>query len=60
MNDYYLQNRDRLKDYQIKNHDRITAQKKIYTKIRYKIDINYRLICKTRSRIYETLKRMSK
>ena len=36
------------------------AQKKIYTHNRYKTDINFRLICKTRSRIYKTLKGMTK
>ena len=36
------------------------AQKKIYTDNRHKTDINYRLICKTRSRIYKTLKGMTK
>ena len=56
MNDYYLQNRDRIKEYQLKNHDRIMAQKKIYTNNRYKTDVNYRFICKTRSRINKTLK----
>ena len=28
MNDYYLQNRNRIKEYQLKKHDRIMAQKK--------------------------------
>ena len=60
MNDYYLQNRDRIKENQLKIYDRIMAQKKIYTNNRYKTDINYRLICKTRSRIYKTLKGMTK
>ena len=64
MNDYYLQNRDRIinrnKDYQQENHNRIKAQKKIYTNNRYKTDINYRLIRKTRSRIYKSLKGMAK
>ena len=64
MNDYYLQNRDRIinrnKDYRLENHDRIMAQRKIYTNNRYKTDINYRLICKTRSRIYKSLKCMTK
>ena len=36
------------------------AKKKIYTNNRYKTDINFRLICKTRSRIYKTLKGMTK
>ena len=64
MNDYYLQNRDRIinrnKDYRLENHDRIMTQRKIYTNNRYKTDVNYRLICKTRSRIYKSLKGMTK
>ena len=36
------------------------AQKKMYTKNRYKTDIIYRLICKTRSRSYKTLKGVTK
>ena len=36
------------------------AQKKTYINNRYKTDINYRLICKTRSRNYKTLKGMTK
>ena len=61
---YDCENRERInfrnKDYQLKNHDRIMAQKKIYTNNRYKTDINYRLIRKTRSRIYKSLKGMTK
>ena len=58
--DYYSENRDRIKECQMKHHDKIMTQKKIYTNNRYKTDINYRLICKTRSRIYRTLKGMTK
>ena len=36
------------------------AQKKIYTNNRYKTDINFRLICKTRSKTFKTLKGMTK
>ena len=47
---YDFQNRERIinrnKDYQLKHHDKIMAQKKIYTNNRYKTDINFRLICK--------------
>ena len=61
---YESENRERInirnKDYQLKNHDRIMAQKKIYTNNRYKTDIDYRLIRKTRSRIYKSLKGMTK
>ena len=53
--DYSSKNRKRMKEYQIKNHKNL-ARKKIYSNKRYKTDINYRLICKTRSRIYKTLK----
>ena len=64
MNEYCLQNRDRIinrnKDYQLENHDRIMAQGKIYTNNRYKTDVSYRLICKTRTRIYKSLKGMTK
>ena len=51
---------NRNKDYRLKHQDKIMAQKKIYTTNGYKTDINYRLICKTRSRIYKTLKGMTK
>ena len=53
--DYYLDNRDRIKEYQVKNHNKIIAQKKFYSNNKYKSDINYRLICKTRSRIRNAL-----
>ena len=59
MNDYYLQNRDRIKEYQLKNHDKKIAQKRIFSNDKYKSDNNFRLICKTRSRIYKSLKGMS-
>ena len=36
------------------------AQKKISSNNRYKTDVNYRLICKTRSRIYKSIKGMTK
>ena len=61
---YDSENRERIinrnKDYRLKNHDKIMAQKKIYTNNKYKTDINYRLICKTRSRIYKILKGKTK
>ena len=58
--DYYLQNRDRIKQYQLKNYDKIIAQKWIYTNNKYKSDINFQLIRKTRSRVYKSLKGMTK
>ena len=51
---------NRIKDYQIKNHDKIIARKRIYSNNKYKTDINFRLICKTRSRIRQALRRKSK
>ena len=36
------------------------ARKKIYTNNKYKSDINFQLICKTRSRIFKSLKGMTK
>ena len=58
--DYYSENRDRIKEYQIKNHNKIMARKKIYSNNRYKTDINFRLICKTRSRIRQALQGKTK
>ena len=43
-------NINRNKDYRLKHHDKLMAQRKIYTNNKYKTDINYHLICKTRSR----------
>ena len=61
---YDSENRERIfgrnRDYRLKHYDKIMAQKKIYTNNRYKTYINFRLICKTRSRIYKTLKGMTK
>ena len=53
---YSLDNRDRIKECQSKNHDKIIARKKIYSNNKYKTDINFRLIRKTRSRIFKILK----
>ena len=57
---YYLDNRDRIKEYQLKNHEKIITQQKKYKNNRYKTDINYRLICITRSRIRQALNRKTK
>ena len=51
---------NRNKDYRLKHHDKTIAQIKIYTNNRSKTDINFRLIRKTRSRIYKTLKGKTK
>ena len=58
--DYFLQNRDKIKEYQLKNHEKIITRKKIYSNNRYKTDINFRLITKTRSRIRQALVRKTK
>ena len=61
---YDSENRDkiliRVKEYQLKNHDKIIARKKIYLKNKYKTDINFRLICKTRNRIQQALRGKNK
>ena len=61
---YDSENRERIiyrnKDFRLKHHDKIMAQKKMYNNIRYRTVINFCLICKTRSRIYKTLKGMTK
>ena len=44
----------------MKNHDKITARKKIFLNNRYKTDNNFRLISKTRSRIRTALQRKTK
>ena len=51
---------NRIQDNQMKNHDKIIARKRIYSINKYKTDINFRLICKTRSRIRQALNRKSK
>ena len=61
---YDCENREKVlirnKEYQLKNHDTIIAQKKIYSNNKYKSDINFRLICRTRNRICQALKCMMK
>ena len=56
----YIDNQDRLlnkqKLYEKQNRDKINAREKIYLNNRYKTDIIFRLICKTRSRIRQALK----
>ena len=58
--DYYSENRDseleRCKKYKILNREKIN----LYSKNKYKSDINFQLIRKTRSRIYKSLKGMTK
>ena len=54
-NFYNKEHSDRIKKYQIKNHDEIIAQQRIYSHNKYKSDIKFRLICKTRSRICKAL-----
>ena len=55
---YDSENRGRIinrnKIYRLKHLDKNMAQKKIYITNRYKTDIKFRLICKTRSRFYKT------
>ena len=60
MNDYYLQNLDRIKEKGLKNHNNFIAQKKIYLNKSYITDINFQLIHETRSRIYKALQGKTK
>ena len=52
---YDNENRERIvnrhKYYYLKNRDQIMTRNKIYSNNRYKTDINFHLICKTRNRI---------
>ena len=57
---FYLHKRDRIKEYQLKNHNNIIARTKVYLNNRYRTDINFRLICKTRSKIRQALNRKTK
>ena len=56
---YYVDNQDRLlniqKLYNKENRDKINARTKVYLSNRYRKDVNFRLICKTRSRIRQAL-----
>ena len=44
----------------MKNHEKIIAQKRIYSNNKYKSDINFQIIRKTRSRFHKSLKGMTK
>ena len=44
----------------MENHDKIFARKNIYSNSRYKSDINFRLVCKTRCKIRQALNTKSK
>ena len=44
--DCYLEYGDRIKEYQLKIHNKSIDRKKNYSSIRLKTDINFRLICK--------------
>ena len=61
---YDSENREKIlkrnKEYQLKHYDKIVARKKIYSNNKSKTDINFRLICKTKSGIHQVLKGMVK
>ena len=44
-----------MKEYQLKDHDKIITRKKICSNSRHETDTKFRLICKTRSRNRQTL-----
>ena len=52
---YYLDNRDRIKEYQLKNGDRINTRTYEYFENRIEKDVNFRLIRNTRRRIHHAL-----
>ena len=58
--DYHFENRDGTKEYQIKNHDKILTPKKIFSNNRYKTDISFQLICRTRNGIRQALRGKTK
>ena len=57
---YYLDIRDRIKEYQLKNRDQINTRMNEYIKNRLKTDVNFRLIRNTRRRIHHALNGNSK
>ena len=57
---YNLQNRDRIKDYQLKNHEKIFARNNVCSNVRNKTNIKLCFICKTCSRMRQTLSGKSK
>ena len=52
---YNKESRDQIKEYELKNLDKIIARKRIYSNNRYKAGNNFCLICKTRSRNRQVL-----
>ena len=57
---FYIKNLDKIKIFYLENRDKIITQQREYKNNRYKTDINYRLICITRSRIRQALNRKTK
>ena len=61
---YNIRNQEKIKNYKKEyfhqNKGKINEYKKQYIKNRIKTDVNYRLITNTRSRIYKSLKGMTK
>ena len=53
---YNYKNLVKIKKYYLENRDKIITQQDEYINIKYKTDISFRLICKTRSRIQRALK----
>ena len=49
-----------MKEYQLKNHDKTIARKRIYSNNKYETDVNFRLICNTRQRFHHALNGKSK
>ena len=52
---YDIENRDKKREYQLKNREQINSRMNWYVKNRIKTDVNFRLILNTRRRIHHAL-----
>ena len=53
---YYNKNLLKIRKYYLENRDEIASQQNEYKNNKYKTENNFRLLCKTRNRIYQALK----
>ena len=57
---YYNENLVKIKKYNLDNRDKIITQQNEYKNNKYKSDDTFRLICKTRNRVYQAMKGKTK
>ena len=57
---YDIENRDKKREYQLKNREQINSRMNLYIKNRIKTDVKFRLIHNTRRRIHHALKGKTK